>query len=146
MILTTRLKLWALACHACIVVGLGHGIITLAIAEFYWLSTFFLENDYVGGDGHVLRSTLQLVGLMCLFGQIATIISIIFRHTTSARWVCILGVSLLWVSVFTYAHGIRSDNYAHLSALSCLPFLYCTLRIMLGGNLQRLREYVYDRI
>jgi len=110
MILTTRLKIWTLISHACIIIGISHGIATLGIVEFFWLSAIFENKHYSGGDGHVSHSALQVVAFMCLVGQIAIVTSIFVRSSPTDKWIYILGLCLLWASVITYAYRIRNDN------------------------------------
>lgn len=146
MILTTRLKIWTLISHAFIVIGLGHGIATFGVAEFFWLSTIFESKHSSGEDGHISLSILQLVAFICLAGQITTITSILLRHSSSNRWMHFGGLCLLWASVIIYAYGIRNDNYAHLAVLSCLPFVYCTVRTLFGGHIQLLWQKIDAKI
>ncbi len=146
MILTTRLKIWTLISHACIIIGIGHGIATLGIVEFFWLSTIFESTHSTDGDSYVSLSILQFVAFMCLAGQIAIVTSIFVRRSPTDKWTYILGLCLLWASVITYAYGIRNDNYAHLAILSCLPIVYCTVRSLLGGHIRLLWQKIDARI
>ena len=146
MILTTSLKIWTLITHFFILIGLGHGILTLGMGELFWLSTLFNKQEYEGGNGHVLLSTLQMVAVMCIVGQFATILSIFRGRTTASKWMHISGLCLLWASVITYAYGIRNDHYAHLSVLFCLPFVYCTIRTLIGRHIQMLWQKIDERI
>jgi magnesium-transporting ATPase (P-type) len=145
MILTTHLKIWTLISHGCILIGLGHGVATLGMLEFYWLSTIF-KNKYSSGDGHVSFSMVQLVAFMCLTGQVVTVLSIFMRRSAFNRWMHLSGFCLLWVSVIIYACGIQNDHYAHLIVLSCLPFSYCTIQTLLGGHIRLLWQKISARI
>lgn len=146
MIITTPLKIWTLISHAFILIGLGHGIATLGIAEVFWLSTIFEGKHFSGGDGHVSLSTLQLVAFMCIAGQAAVVTSVILSRSSSSKWILLAGHSLLWASVITYAYRIIDDNYAHLAFLSCIPLVYCTVRTLFGGHIQLLWKKIYARI
>lgn len=146
MILTTRLKIWTLISHAFILIGLGHGIATLGIAEFFWLSTIFESNHSSGEDGHVSLVILQLVAFMCLAGQIGIVTSIFVRRSSFNKWAHLGGLCLLLASVITYAYIIQNDNYAHLAVLSCLPFVYCTINTLLGGHIRLTWQKIDARI
>jgi hypothetical protein len=146
MILTTRLKIWTLISHAFIIIGLGHGIATLGISEFFWLSTIFGSSHSSGEDGHVSLAILQLVAFMCLAGQIGIVTSIFVRSSFFNKWAHMGGLGLLWASVITYAYGIQNDNYAHLAVLSCLPFVYCTIKTFFGGHIRLLWQKIDARI
>ena len=146
MILTTRLKIWTLISHAFIIIGLGHGIATLGIIEFFWLSTIFESSHSSGEDGHVSLAILQLVAFMCLAGQIGIVASIFLGGPSFNKWMYFGGLCLLWGSVITYAYGIRNDNYAHLAVLSCLPFFYCTIKTLFSGYIRLLWQKIDARI
>lgn len=146
MILTTSQKIWTLFSHAFIIIGLGHGIIPLVIAESFWLSTFFDDKQYSGGNGHVSLSILRLVAVMCLAGQIAIVTSILMSRYSSSKWILLAGHSLLWTSVITYSFGIRNDNYAHLTILSCIPLVYCTIRTLFGRHIRLMWQKIDARI
>lgn len=146
MISTTRLKIWTLISHAFILIGLGHGIATLGISEFFWLSTIFENGQVSGRDGQVSFAILQLDAFMCLAGQIGIVTSILRRHSFFNKWAHMGGLGLLWASVITYAYGIQKDNYAHFAVLSCLPFVYCTTKTLFGGHIRLLRQKIDARI
>ena len=146
MILTTRLKIWTLVSHACILIGIGHGIVTLGIVEFFWFSTIFNKKQTAGGDEHVSLLSLQLVACMGLAGQIATVTSLTLKHSTAGKWMHIGALCLLWASVMTYAYGIRNDRYAHLAILSCLPFAFCTLWTFFGRHIGVLWQKIDERM
>ena len=140
MILTTKLKIWTLVCHACIIIGMGHGIVPLGIAELFWISEVFFDDKYLSAP------VFQLVAFSALAGQIGIIIAILLKHLNVARWLHIAGLCLLWTSVVLYAYGIRNDNYSHLGWFTCLPLVYCTIRTLLGEHLKLAWQKLVDRM
>ena len=136
MIRTAKLKIWTLISHACIVIGIGHGISTLGIMAPFWLISVFSGTYNSVGDSDVSSSTIQLVALMALFGQFALVLSLFLRSSSTALWVHLIGLWLLWSAIGTYAIGVRDDNYAHLSVITCIPFAYFTLVTFFGRRIQ----------
>jgi hypothetical protein len=143
MVRTTRLKIWTLVCHALILIGLGHGILTLGIADIFWLLSV-IDNTQELGDAYGF--IFRLVGLLSLMGQIAIITSIFWKHMIAGKLLQIAGLCLLWTSVIEYAYSLRDDRYAHISFLSCLPFAYCTIRTLLYGSFRLLWQKIEAKI
>lgn len=145
MILTTRLKMWTLLSHALIVVGLGHGVLTLGILELFGLSALF-DNQPNAGNGSDASFLLQSVVLCSLSGQIASIASIFLKPASGGKWLHITGLCMLWASVLLYAYAIQRDNYGHLAVLTCLPFTSCTIWTLLGGHIRLIWQKIEANI
>ena len=143
MIRTKNIKVWTLLTYALIVIGMGHGILILGIAEPLWLTTIFQEPKSAEA-AEVSDAILQLVALMSLLGQIAVVISIYAKVKTTETSLHIIGLLLLWSALLTYIYGIRNDNGSHLVIVTCLPFLYFTILTLFGKHLQKLWKQVFE--
>lgn len=145
MIRTKAIKIWALVTHAFIVIGMGHGILTLGILEVISLATLF-DKAWAQNDGDVSAMSLRLVTLLSLAGQVAIIASFYVKRKTTELGLHVPGLLLLWASVLVYAYGICNDRYAHLAVVSCLPLLYVTIRTFAGGHIQKLWSRALEKL
>lgn len=145
MILTKSIKIWTLLTHAFIIIGMGHGILTLGILEVFSLTTFFsmpISSD--GGDGSSM--ILRLVGLLSLVGQAAIIASIFVKEKSNDLILHLIGLLFLWFALITFAYGIRNDDYSYLAVWTCIPYMYFTIRTLVGRRIQELWHRVLEKI
>ena len=145
MIQTKSIKIWTLLTHAFIIIGMGHGILTLGILEIFSFTNIF-SNPRPPDGGDVSSIALRLVGLLSLIGQIALIVSIFVNAKKTSNSLHLLGLFFLWFSLFTYSYSIHNDDYSHLVVVSCFPFLYFTIRTLVGRRIQELWHRVFDKI
>jgi hypothetical protein len=136
--LTRRVKVGLMVTHAFIIIGMGHGIIPFAFLEAAWLTRLF--SPFQPGDGrHVSELTLRFIALLSFLGQVLVLVSMSPRQKEKLV-IYIAGLVFLWTSVLTFAFSISDDRYAHLSLVSCLPFLLCTIWTLLGSSMKRAWE------
>ena len=141
MIRTKSIKIWTLLSQAFIIIGMGHGGAIFGILEAFSLVALFTRPGPSDGS-HVSGAILELVGLLSLAGQIVIIVSIYSKRKVTEVVLHMSGLFLLWSALVTYAYGIRNDGYAHLPVVTCVPFLYCTIRTLAGRFIQRLWERI----
>jgi len=145
MIQTKSIKIWTLLTHAFIIIGMGHGILTLGILEAFSLATLFDKPEPADG-GDVSSMALRLVGLFSLIGQVAIIASIFVKVKTTGIILQLSGLFFLWSSLLTYAYSIRNDHYSYLAVWTYLPFLYFTIRTLAGRRMSRLWHRAIEKI
>jgi hypothetical protein len=144
MIISTKLKIWTLITHAFIVIGMGHGIATLGIFEIF--SIVSLLSPSSGRNDDSVFYVLLLSSLFALFGQIAMIVSIYAKSEERRKWLNIVGLCLLWISVIISAYAIREDRGSFFATVTCIPFAFCTIRAMLGRHIQRLCRNLWEKM
>jgi hypothetical protein len=141
MILSTRLKICTIVCHALIITGMGHGIVPFVVLEIFSFYSGFI-------DGAVARdpaySLIVLAGVLALLGQILTIWAIYVKKNSVNKLVFIGGIVFLWSSVIFFAWLIRHDNYSHLAGITCLPFAICTIWALFGNSIRNLWRKFMD--
>ena len=145
MILTKSIKIWTMLTHAFIIVGMGHGVLTLGILEAVSISTIFSKLEAAEG-GDVSSIALRTFGLLALIGQIAIIASIFVKVKSTGIILHLSGLFFLWSSLLTFAYSIRNDHYSHLAVWTCFPFLYFTIRTLIGRHIQKLWHRAFEKI
>jgi hypothetical protein len=136
------LKVWILICHAFIIIGIGHGVLVLGIAEIFSLWDVFRPVVDRGEHHDIFESTLRIVALCCLAGQILMIWSIRQKDKKSAGRMHIISILVLWASILIFAYAIRKDDYAYMAGITCVPFLVLSLWSLIG---QRIRKWIRNK-
>jgi|SRR6185437_3329888 len=144
MIISARLKIWTLITHAFIVIGMGHGIITLGIFEVFSIGSLLSPTAGWKDDSNFY--VLLMSSFFALLGQIEMVVSIYAKSEERRKWLNIAGLCLLWGSVITFAYAIREDRSSVLAIVTCIPFAFCTIRAMLGRHIQRLCRNLWQKM
>ncbi len=145
MTATRGLKIWTIITHALIIVGIGHGIAFIAIIELislpYWFSGIFFNtrDSSIGG-------LLAMVGLSSLLGQGAIIYSILLKRKNLKVLFHIVGLLLLWTSIFCLKYFTLKDSNTQLVMITCLPFLICSIIFFAGQAIKRFYNWILDII
>ena len=144
MIRTKKIKVWLIVTQAIIVIGMGHGILTLGILEPMGLWALSKKLPPTQDDG-ISGLYLRLVALTSLLGQVAVITSIFVKSRRQESFIYPLGILLLWFALLAYGYGIRNDSYSYLAVITCLPFFYCTVRTLFGRDLDKIWQRILSK-
>lgn len=139
MITTTKLKIWTIISHALIVVGFGHGILTLGVVEVFWVPNI-AKAGFTFSLNASFEARLPMVALTTLLGQLAIIYSI-FNKKLAFH---LLGLGFLWLSIIYFNVGISTDAYVHFAIWTAVPFFICTLIVFVTQPLKQLYRWVQN--
>lgn len=128
-------KIWVLLSHAFIVIGLGHGVMTIGLLEIFTLLSIFDSFGSSGGD--VSSWTLRSVAMSSFIGQISILASMCIRHKYVRISLHLIGLLLLIFSLLVFSLGIRSDSYSHIAILSVVPFFFFAIWTVFGKYIRK---------
>lgn len=122
-----KFKIYTVLIHSFIIIGAGHGIGILLFLDYISVQSLF-ENDIEYNLSGRYQDRLMLVGLISFIAKISLIVSIFIVHKTVKNGLSIIGVLLLYCSVYILSSGSWSYNglYA-ISFFSSIPFLLASL-------------------
>jgi hypothetical protein len=143
MTTSRKLKIWTIITHAFIVVGFGHGIITLGFIEVFWFPyitkdgfTFFFNSSF--------EARLPTIGLLTLIGQASLACSTFTKRDRWALAFQLLGLLFLWLSIVYFVIYLSKEHYIQFGTLTAIPFLICTLIMFIGKPLKELYKWAID--
>jgi hypothetical protein len=134
MVLTKPMKIWLIVTHALIIMGMGHGVAIFGIIEAAWLTRLFNPLD-ASDNNHNSELALRIFSVISLLGQLLVFLSMRQRQIGKVT-MFFIGLLFLWISLLTFACSIEKDRDKHLLLISCVPFLLCTIWILLGGTIR----------
>jgi len=140
---TKKLKIWTIIFQGLILVGFGHGILLFVVIEILWFP-YLTKEPFSFDLDSTFKSHLPIVGLLTLLGQIALTISIFAKNDRVKYMLHLSGLALFWSSILYFTYGIDKENYVHFAALTCLPFLICTIITFAGQTIKKLYSWGRD--
>jgi hypothetical protein len=115
--------------HSFIILGVGHGIGIMGIIDIACIPN--LIDDYGFTLSGEFNDKIMSIGFISLIGKVLVIISIFLKSEFFKRILKIIGILLLWVSVYFLSCGNWTYNSVYKIAFwSSIPFLISSLNSM----------------
>lgn len=141
---TTRNIIWTLLTHFFILVGMGHGIVSIGVIEILSFSNLVKPEPFAPEDA-TFRSLLLVVAVASLIGQIVLITSIFQKKETAKKALHLVGLGCLWLSVFSCNEGSAHSEGFSFSLLFAIPLMICTIlpfRSVLAAPLKKWNKWM----
>ncbi len=114
--------------HSFIILGVGHGIGIMGIIDIASIPNL-IENYGFTLNGE-FSDKIMTIGLISLIGKVLLIVSIFLKSEFYKRILEIVGIILLWVSVYFLSSGNWSNNSVYEIAFwTSIPFLISSLNL-----------------
>lgn len=143
MINSNRLRIWTIICHFFIVIGFGHGVLTLGILEILWLP-FFRKEGFTVAINSPFTVRLSAVVISTFIGQCLLVASIISIAGKIKVLTHVFGLLFLWLSIAYYTYDLKNEHNVHFGTITCIPLFICTLITFFGRLLQKLYYWVLN--
>ncbi|PQB07300.1 hypothetical protein BST83_09135 [Polaribacter filamentus] len=112
--------------HSFIILGVGHGIGIMGIIDIASIPNL-IENYGFTLNGE-FSNKIMTIGLISLIGKILLIISLFLKTKLCERILEIVGILLLWISVYFLTSGNWNYNSVYEIAFwTSIPFLISSL-------------------
>jgi hypothetical protein len=112
--------------HSFIILGVGHGIGIMGIIDIASIPNL-IENYGFTLNGE-FSDKIMTIGLISLIGKILLIISLFLKTKLCERILEIVGILLLWISVYFLTSGNWNYNSVYEIAFwTSIPFLISSL-------------------
>jgi hypothetical protein len=112
--------------HSFIILGVGHGIGIMGIIDI--ASILNLIENYGFTLNGEFSDKIMTIGLISLIGKILLIISLFLKTKLCERILEIVGILLLWISVYFLTSGNWNYNSVYEIAFwTSIPFLISSL-------------------
>jgi len=123
-----KIKIFTIIIHSFIILGVGHGIGIMGIMDIASIP------NLIDGYGFTLKGEFNdkivSIGLISLIGKTLLIVSLFLKHELRKRVFEIIGIILLWISVYFLTSGNWSDNSVYEIAFwTSVPFLISSLNL-----------------
>lgn len=115
--------------HSFIILGVGHGIGIMGIIDIASIPN--LIDDYGFTLSGEFNDKIMSIGLISLIGKVLLIISIFLKREFYKRILEIVGIILLWTSVYFLSSGNwRYNSVYEIAFWTSIPFLISSLNSM----------------
>jgi hypothetical protein len=115
--------------HSFIILGVGHGIGIMGIIDIASIPN--LIDDYGFTLSGEFNNKIMSIGLISLIGKVLLIISIFLKSEFYKRIIEIVGIILLWISVYFLSSGNwRYNSVYEIAFWTSIPFLISSLNSM----------------
>jgi hypothetical protein len=127
------LTIWVVMLYFVIVVGVGHGVIFIGLLEIFMLPHFFdfSSDNFTFSLTASYDKSISASILFAFIGHVLLITSILIKRRDNKFWLKITGIFFLLLSFYYLAHNLFTDSAAKLSFFCGLPFLSCSLVLLL---------------
>lgn len=116
--------------HSFIIIGVGHGIGIMGIIDIASIPN--LIEDYGLTLNGKFSDKIMTIGLISLVGKILLIFSLFLKTELFERILEIVGILLLWISVYFLTSGNwRYNSVYEIAFWTSIPFLISSLNSML---------------
>ena len=112
--------------HSFIIIGAGHGIGIMGIIDIASIPN--LIDDYGFKLSGEFNDKIMSIGLISLIGKVLLIYSLFLKSELYKRIFEIVGILLLWISVYFLSSGNWSYNFVYAIAFwTSVPFIISSL-------------------
>ena len=112
--------------HSFIILGVGHGIGIMGLIDIASIPN--LIDGYVFTLSGEFNDNIMSIGLISLIGKMCLILSLFLKPKFYKRILEIIGIVILWVSVYFLSSGNWSYNFVYAIAFwTSIPFLISSL-------------------
>ena len=114
--------------HSFIILGVGHGIGIMGIIDIASIPN--LIDNYGFTLNGEFNDNIMSIGLISLLGKVLLIFSLFQKSESYEKIFEIIGIILLWVSVYFLSSGNWNYNFVYAIAfLTSIPFLISSLNL-----------------
>lgn len=114
--------------HSFIILGVGHGIGIMGIIDIASIPN--LIDDYGFTLSGEFNDKIMTIGFISLIGKILLIFSLFQKIELSEKIFEIIGIVLLWISVYFLSSGNWNYNFVYAIAFwTSIPFLISSLNL-----------------
>ncbi|CAL2103846.1 conserved membrane protein of unknown function [Tenacibaculum sp. 190130A14a] len=119
-------KIYTIILHSFIIIGVGHGIGIMAMFDIASIP------NLISGYGFALNGSfsdkIMSIGLISLIGKLLLITSFFIKSENYKRVSEIIGVIMLWISVYFLTNGDWIYDSAHeIAFYTSIPFLISSI-------------------
>ena len=127
-----KIKLYTILFHSFIIIGAGHGIGVMLFFDYLSIPMLF-NNGIEYNLNAEYQDRLMLVGLISIIGKITLILSIFINLNKIKNVITLIGIILLWISVFFLTSGNWFYNWLYgFTFLTSIPFLIYSIKLTLS--------------
>lgn len=124
-----KIKLYTILFHSFIIIGAGHGIGVMLFFDYLSIPMLF-NNGIEYNLNAEYQDRLMLVGLISIIGKITIILSIFINLNKIKNVITLIGIILLWISVFFLTSGNWFYNWLYgFTFLTSIPFLIYSIKL-----------------
>jgi hypothetical protein len=124
-----KIKLYTILFHSFIIIGAGHGIGVMLFFDYLSIPMLF-NNGIEYNLNAEYQDRLMLVGLISIIGKITLILSIFINLNKIKNVITLIGIILLWISVFFLTSGNWFYNWLYgFTFLTSIPFLIYSIKL-----------------
>ncbi|WP_397447791.1 hypothetical protein [Polaribacter sp. R77954] len=114
--------------HSFIILGVGHGIGIMGIIDIASIPN--LIDNYGFTLSGEFNDKIMTIGFISLIGKILLIFSLFQKKELSEKIFEIIGIVLLWISVYFLSSGNWNYNFVYAIAFwTSIPFLISSLNL-----------------
>jgi hypothetical protein len=112
--------------HSLIILGVGHGIGIMGIIDIASIPNLIDGYEFkLSGE---FSDIIMSIGLISLIGKILLILSLFLKSEFYKQVLEIIGIIILWISVYFLSSGNWSYNFLYsIAFLTSIPFLASSL-------------------
>lgn len=137
-----KTKLYTILFHSLIIIGAGHGIGIIGIFDV--IGIIQIPEIYKNGIQFNMNTDyedrLSLVVIYSVIGKITLITSLFLNKDTIKNLIALIGILLLWISVYFLTYGNWSYDWLYgFSFLTSIPFIIYSMKLikLIFENLNR---------
>jgi hypothetical protein len=124
-----KIKLYTILFHSFIIIGAGHGIGVMLFFDYLSIPMLF-NNGIEYNLKAEYQDRLMLVGLISIIGKITLILSIFINLNKIKNVITLIGIILLWISVFFLTSGNWFYDWLYgFTFLTSIPFLIYSIKL-----------------
>ena len=124
-----KIKLYTILFHSFIIIGAGHGIGVMLFFDYLSIPMLF-NNGIEYNLNAEYQDRLMLVGLISIIGKITLILKIFINLNKIKNVITLIGIILLWISVFFLTSGNWFYNWLYgFTFLTSIPFLIYSIKL-----------------
>ncbi len=128
-----KTKLYTILFHSLIIIGAGHGIGIIGIFDV--IGIIQIPEIYKNGIQFNMNTDyedrLSLVVIFSVIGKITLITSLFLNKDTIKNLIALIGILLLWISVYFLTYGNWSYDWLYgFSFFTSIPFIIYSMKLI----------------
>ena len=136
-----KIKIFTILFHSFIIIGAGHGIGIMGMIDIASIPNLIDNNGFTLSGN--LDDNIMSIGLLSLIGKILLIFSLFVKTNRTKNLTGLIGIFLLWISVYFLTSGNWNYNSLYeLAFWTSVPFIISSiiLNYLIFKNINQNKE------